>query len=170
MTLTVTLKPEKQLQVSPSLCSAFCITVWLVCMCIGVCFIVIYYKAVLQNESNNVCCISLWATCICIGSQCKVIVKLLVKVKFLCLHHVRLAKDVMFLTSLFVCLYVRCQTCAYNIFENELILLQTDTSGPREWNVQLVGSGGQRSGSHDARVRFGYMAEASFSFLTPSVQ
>ena len=63
------------------------------------------------------------------------------------------------------------QSYGHDIFKrNEPILLQIGTvfHGAKEWNDQFWGSGGQRSGSHDAEVRFRDLAEASFSTLRSS--
>jgi len=47
---------------------------------------------------------------------------------------------------------------------NSAVKLALVVYGEMGWNDQLLGSGGQRSRSH-AEVRFGDLAEASFSWL-----
>jgi len=60
---------------------------------------------------------------------------------------------------------VRWQTCEHISKTNEPICYKSVqvVHGPRAWNDQLRSSGGQRSRSHDAEVRFGGLAEASLS-------
>ena len=66
----------------------------------------------------------------------------------------------------FTCSSVRSQSCERDTLKtNELILLQIGTSAlwgmgmkPSTW-----GSGGSRSRSHDAKVRFGHLEKASLS-------
>jgi len=63
-----------------------------------------------------------------------------------------------------------CDSIVRVVKTNEPIQLQISTSSPRGMGMKCstLGSGGQRSRSHDAEVRFGELAEASFS--TPSVE
>ena len=67
---------------------------------------------------------------------------------------------------MFVRLSVRHQTCGHNILKTKkttLTPIAHVVHGARAWNVQLLGSEGQRSRSHEAEDRSGGVAESSFS-------
>jgi len=56
-------------------------------------------------------------------------------------------------------------TVLYCETNETLLLMQIDASCPRVWGMKrsILGSGGQRSRSLDAKVRFGDLAEAPVS-------
>jgi len=94
----------------------------------------------------------------------RIVLKIFGPKEFLCLCQFRLAGGTMFSTCPSVRSFVRYQTFEHGILKtNKLILLEIGTSAPRTraWNDQLLASRGQRSGSHDAKVRSGDLAEVS---------